>query len=122
MCDTQSQKKYTERPSPPYPANECCGEEKIGNDGKLYRSEKNARGICTWKQKSPQLAHSDMYSTPTYKRRSLSPPRAPKKQPSPSRFSKTIKTVPELRAIARERKLKGYSRMKREELLHLLKY
>jgi hypothetical protein len=41
--------KYRNRDSPPYPANECCGEIKTGNDNKLYHSTRNINGICTWK-------------------------------------------------------------------------
>lgn len=59
MCDSQAKyKKYRERPSPAYPANECCGEEKRGNDGKMWKSVRNAIGICSWKlmDKSPSAA------------------------------------------------------------------
>ena len=31
-------KKYLTRDSPPYPANEHCGEKKKGNDGNMYIS------------------------------------------------------------------------------------
>lgn len=48
-CIVQTQKKYTSRPGPPYPANECCGEVKMGNDGKGYISLGNKNGVCTWK-------------------------------------------------------------------------
>jgi hypothetical protein len=105
MCDVQKQKKYTERPSPPFPANECCGEEKMGNDGRMYKSERNGRGICAWKLV-------------------FSPKRAsPKKKALTKKFSELTlkdKTVPELRHIARDKGLKGYSTMKKAELLNLL--
>jgi len=48
-CVKQTQKKYTDRPSPPYPANECCGEIMQGNDGNRYISVADIRGICRWK-------------------------------------------------------------------------
>ena len=48
-CVRQTVKKYTERPSPSFPANECCGQEMIGNDGHLWKSIANAKGICSWK-------------------------------------------------------------------------
>ena len=37
-CVKQTTKKYTspKRKSPPYPANECCGETYEGNDGNTY--------------------------------------------------------------------------------------
>ena len=50
-CSNQSHlKKYRERPGPPYPANECCGSTKSGNDGLMYVSVRNKAGICTWKK------------------------------------------------------------------------
>lgn len=49
-CVRQTTAKYTSRPSPPYPANECCNQTKRGNDGNLYMSRKNSAGICTWKR------------------------------------------------------------------------
>jgi len=49
-CVQQYTAKYTSRPSPPYPANECCNETKLGNDGNMYTSWPNKAGICTWKQ------------------------------------------------------------------------
>ena len=41
-------KKYASRNSPPIPANEHCGETAIGNDGKMYISVANVKGICRW--------------------------------------------------------------------------
>lgn len=48
-CVQQKLKKYVERPSPPFPANECCGEVMQGNDGGMYISKANVKGICQWK-------------------------------------------------------------------------
>jgi uncharacterized protein YjbI with pentapeptide repeats len=48
-CVRQTQKKYLERPSPPYSAADCCGMALQGNDGKMYVSVANAKGICAWK-------------------------------------------------------------------------
>jgi len=47
-CTRQSQKKYTRRSSPSYPANECCGKVMIGNDGNKYKSIPNVNGVCRW--------------------------------------------------------------------------
>ena len=48
-CIDQSRlKKYSSRKSPPFPANECCGEIMRGNDGDEYESLPNVRGICRW--------------------------------------------------------------------------
>ena len=44
-------KKYLMRDSPPYPANEHCGETKKGNDGQLYESVPDKNKICRWKLK-----------------------------------------------------------------------
>jgi hypothetical protein len=49
-CAMQTTKKYLSRPSPPYPANKCCGKTMIGNDGAQYIAEPNAYGICGWKK------------------------------------------------------------------------
>jgi hypothetical protein len=48
-CVRQTLKKYTTRPSPAFPANECCGQEMMGNDGNVWKSMPNAKGICSWK-------------------------------------------------------------------------
>jgi hypothetical protein len=45
-------KKYATRDSPPYPANEHCGETKKGNDGKLYTSVPDKNKVCRWKRKA----------------------------------------------------------------------
>ena len=51
-CVKQTTKKYTsaKRKSPPYPANECCGKEMMGNNKKMWRSVRNKKGVCQWKQ------------------------------------------------------------------------
>lgn len=48
-CIRQTQKKYLERPSPPYSASDCPGMVMQGNDGKQYISVANAKGVYTWK-------------------------------------------------------------------------
>lgn len=47
-CHKKSTKKYTSRSSPPYPANECCGLRKRGNDGNMYISVAASNGVCRW--------------------------------------------------------------------------
>jgi len=44
-------KKYANRPSPPYPANDYCGRQIRGNNGKMYLSKPNKNGVCSWKKK-----------------------------------------------------------------------
>jgi len=47
----QYSRKYTSRPSPPYPANRNCGAVKRGNDGTMWRSSRVGRQTaCTWKR------------------------------------------------------------------------
>ena len=62
-CVEQTKGKYVarkpdgsfKRKGPPYPANDCCGETKKGNNGLMYKSERNKKGVCTWKKiKSPK--------------------------------------------------------------------
>lgn len=43
-------KKYKNRKSPPYPANENCNKQMVGNDGNLYISKPNINNICSWKK------------------------------------------------------------------------
>lgn len=47
-CVAQQSSKYTSRPSPPYPANECCDRKMMGNDGQMYISKMDKNGICKW--------------------------------------------------------------------------
>jgi hypothetical protein len=48
-CVRQTLKKYTSRPSPPYPAQECPYKKKMGNDGRMYQSKPNdINGIFRW--------------------------------------------------------------------------
>ena len=46
----KTEKKYKHRKSPPYPANENCNRQMIGNDGNLYISKPNINNICSWKK------------------------------------------------------------------------
>jgi hypothetical protein len=43
-------KKYKNRKSPPYPANENCNKKMKGNDGNMYISQPNKNNICSWKK------------------------------------------------------------------------
>ena len=43
-------KKYQNRKSPPYPANENCNKTMVGNDGQNYISKPNKNNICSWKK------------------------------------------------------------------------
>jgi len=50
-CAKQTTKKYTDRPSPPFPAADCPRQVKKGNNGKTYESVANVKGIYSWKVK-----------------------------------------------------------------------
>jgi hypothetical protein len=47
-CVKQDDKKYAERPSPPYPANECRGRIMKGNNGEMYISKAMSNGVYRW--------------------------------------------------------------------------
>jgi hypothetical protein len=47
-CVKQDDKKYVERPSPPYPANECRGKIMQGNNGEMYISKPISTGVYRW--------------------------------------------------------------------------
>merc|ERR1711871_375321 len=40
--------KYKTRKQPPYLAEECAGTSKMGNDGRMYKSERNKKGKYRW--------------------------------------------------------------------------
>lgn len=51
-CVKQTTAKYAKRKSPPFPANECCGKRKKGNDGTMYVSVPDKNNVCRWKKVS----------------------------------------------------------------------
>ena len=55
-CVRSTRKKYAKRPSPPFPANQCHGQTMEGNDGTMYKSVPDKRGIHTWKKVGPASA------------------------------------------------------------------
>lgn len=54
-CIRQSGKKYVTRSSPPYPANECRGVTIKGNDGLMYISKADKKGIFKWVKFHPLI-------------------------------------------------------------------
>ena len=42
-------KKYQDRKSPPFPANEYCNKKQKGNDGNWYLSVPNKNNVCSWR-------------------------------------------------------------------------
>ena len=47
-CKKETTKKYLKRKGPPYHAKDCKGSVKSGNDGKLYISSPDKRGVYKW--------------------------------------------------------------------------
>lgn len=80
VCAKKTEKKYTDRPSPPYPANECPGATKKGNDGNKYKSIADRNGIFRWK------LHADAKKSPTHSSKAdgtqrSKPSKSPTKKP-----------------------------------------
>ncbi|HSW76392.1 MAG TPA: hypothetical protein VLG50_05080 [Candidatus Saccharimonadales bacterium] len=48
-CVKQYSPKYKNRPSPAFPANECCGQIKK-RDNVNWISEPDKNGVCKWKK------------------------------------------------------------------------
>jgi len=87
-CIYQHTKKYQSRDGPPYPGNECCGQRRVGNDGKMYVSKRAASGDCRW---TKIVAHSRNAAPKKKKSKSRkSPKRSSYKKRSPVRRSKRI--------------------------------
>lgn len=47
-CSKSTEAKYKKRPSPPYPANDCQGQKKKGNNGKMYESKPDKNNVYKW--------------------------------------------------------------------------
>ena len=74
-CTRQFTQKYMTRGSPPYPANECKGSVKLGNDGYLYESRNASNGVHRWIRED-------------FKRSPLSKRKSPKKKTSSPKLKK----------------------------------
>jgi hypothetical protein len=61
-CVQQTTAKYRGRPSPAFPANECCDQIMMGNDGDMYISKRASNGVCRWVP-----YHGEKLSKPTKK-------------------------------------------------------
>jgi len=47
-CVRQHRSKYIKRKSPPFPANKCKNQYRAGNDGLLWFSKANIKGVHRW--------------------------------------------------------------------------
>ena len=107
MCDLQTLKKYLTRPSPPRAANDpnCRGKIFSGNDGELWESKPTATGVYRWIKVAPSAK-----------------PKSPKSSSKSSSKSSGFEqhTVVELKEMAQVRGLKGYSKLRKAELIELL--
>ena len=65
-CIEVKTKKYQSRSSPPYHANECPNETKLGNDGKYWKSVSNSKNIYKW---IPQSNNKKITKTSTDSKR-----------------------------------------------------
>jgi DNA ligase-1 len=92
-CSIKDDAKYLSRSSPPYGANECCGLEKIGNDGNLYFSKKFGNGVCRWvkvsgnKKSSKKSPKKSSKKSPKRKSAKKSSKKSPKRK-SPKKSSR----------------------------------
>ena len=50
-CIISTKNKYLNRPSPPYPAQNCKNKYKLGNDSFIYQSLPDKNNIYKWKKK-----------------------------------------------------------------------
>jgi hypothetical protein len=70
-CKKATTKKYLKRKGPPYHAKDCKGSVKSGNDGKLYISSPDKRGVYKWvlnnKNKTKKVKPAHDASIKTYK-------------------------------------------------------
>jgi len=78
-CRKSSMSKYKRRPGPPYPAQDCRGQRKLGNNKHYYTSVADKNGVYHWKKASV----AKKKKSPTKKGR-----KSPKKK---SRRSKKMK-------------------------------
>jgi hypothetical protein len=49
-CIKSTDSKYLKRPGPPYPAQDCKRQVRMGNDTLWYASKKDKNGIYRWKK------------------------------------------------------------------------
>ncbi len=71
-CVEQHTKKYTQRPSPAFPAAQCPGESRVGNDGKSYTSKENKAGVFSWRPSTSAIDKSTSKSGSKAKSKSKS--------------------------------------------------
>ena len=79
-CVKQTDKKYTERPSPPYAAQECYdGLIKMGNDGYQWQIVANKNGVKRWKKMATSTSTKSRKASKVRKSRKTSKVRKSRK-------------------------------------------
>jgi len=126
MCDVQTLKKFTDRPSPPRAASDpgCQGKTFKGNDGNDWISKPTVKGVYRWTKiviKAPKAPKTP--KTPKA-------PKTPKtpKTPKAAKSKLELYTVLQLRDAAREMSrgveyasmLTGYSTARKQDLINML--
>lgn len=100
-CVRQTTKKYTSRNSPPFPANQCRGTVKEGNDGNMWesRGENIYRWYRQYNAASKEQHKSPRKKSPTSAKIARKSPRmthkkavSPKKSKSPLHKTKVTKS------------------------------
>ena len=111
-CSKQSTKKYTSRKSPPYPANQCCGDTKKGNDGNEYISVKfstRSGEHCRWqlsnrKTKAKKKTTSARKTSTQKAKKRMTSTRKTSPRKTSTRKTSTRKTSPRKTSPRKERK------------------
>lgn len=60
-CSRQYTRKYVIRKSPSYPANKCPGQGRIGNDGNIWVSKPDYRGIHRWTRSGRSVLNNRLF-------------------------------------------------------------
>ena len=70
-CRRETSSKYTTRKSPRYSANKCKSMKKIGNDGRLYKSVSNKKGVYRWIKVNKKYSNRNKISLKSLKNMAL---------------------------------------------------
>jgi len=94
-CKKIHEPKYlsSTRKSPPFSANDCCGEILYGNDGLKWESQKTKRGNCMWKRLK-KISDIKKVSPKRVKDKTPKLTKLCKKQHEPKYLSATRKSPP----------------------------
>ena len=91
-------KKYALRDSPPFPANQCKGHLKRGNDGTYFKSVRAINGVYRWQRVSSLTAKKTAKRSPKKKTAKKTAKRSPKKKTA----KKTAKRSPKKKSAMKK--------------------